>query len=262
MQKSIYTLNVVNMSVGCGSSTSAVVRCSTPRFSPLGTWARVAPDRVRAAIRRAFAQWGLPGRLRVDNGVPWGSWGDFPTELALWAIGLGVGVHWNNPRSPQENGVVERSQGTSDRWCEPWTCVTADELQEPLERWDRMYREVYPYLRRKSRMAVFPGLAHSGRPYDPAQEATLWEWSRVAAHLAGYVVRRRVDSAGLVSLYNRGHYVGQMHRGKEVYVMFDPNRTEWVFADREGRQLRTLPAEELSPQHVMDLNVTHRRSRK
>jgi hypothetical protein len=209
----------------------------------------------------ALAQRGLPVRLRVDNGVPWGSWGDFPTDLALWVIGLGVGIHWNNPRSPQENGVVERSQGTSARWCESWTCETYTELQERLERWDRMYREVYPYARRKSRMEVFPGLAHSGRPYESAGEATLWEWLRVAAHLAGYVVTRRVDSTGQVSLYNRGHYVGQIHRGKQVYVMFDPNRTEWIFADESGQQLRSLPAGCLTPQRVMDLNVTHRRRR-
>jgi len=214
---------------------------------------------VRDQLRRAFAQWGLPGCLRVDNGAPWGSTGDFPTELALWVIGLGVGMHWNHPRRPQENGVVERSQGTSDRWCEPWTCASPAELQERLERMDRMYREVYPYRKRLSRSAVYPGLAHSGRPYDPAQEAALWEWSRVADHLATYVVVRRVDSKGLVSLYNRSRYVGKFHSGKDVYVLYDPSRNEWLFADRDGRQLRSQPADELSRQRVMDLDVTHRR---
>jgi hypothetical protein len=235
------------------------VRSSTPRFSPLGAWSKVAADAVRGELRRAFARWGLPHRLRVDNGVPWGSWGDFPTDLSLWVIGLGVGVHWNNPHSPQENGVVERSQGTSSRWCEPWTCASPEELQGRLDRMDRLYREDYPYRDRLSRMAYFHGLAHSDRPYAPDREPKLWEWPRVTEHLAGYVVTRRVDAKGQVSLYNRGHYVGQIHKGKDVYVMFDPNRTEWVFADRHGRQLRSLPAEMVSPQRVMDLEVTHRR---
>jgi putative transposase len=236
-----------------------VARCFTPRFSPLGTWSLVTPDAVREEIRRAFARWGLPHRLRVDNGVPWGSWGDFPTDLSLWVIGLDVGVHWNNPRSPQENGVVERSQGTSNRWCEPWTCGSPEELQERLDRMDRLYRDSYPYRERLSRTAYFPGLAHSGRPYEPARESELWKWPRVAEHLASYAVIRRVDSKGQVSLYNRGLYVGQIHKGKSVHIMFDPNRQELVFADRDGQQLRTLPAEMLSPQRVMDLEVTHRR---
>ena len=124
---------------------------------------------------------------------------------------------------------------------------------------DRLYRESYPYRQRLSRTAFFASLEHSGRPYDPAREPELWEWSRVAAHLATYVVPRRVDSKGQVSLYNRGHYVGQLHRGKEVYVMYDPDRNEWVFAARDGHQLRSLPADALSPQRVMDLEVTHRR---
>jgi hypothetical protein len=201
----------------------------------------------------------LPGRLRVDNGTPWGSWGEFPTDLSLWVIGLGVGIHWNNPRRPQENGVVERSQGTSDRWCEPWTCDSPEELQARLERIDRLYRDVYPYQERLSRAEYFPELAHSGRPYDPAREVEVWEWARVAEHLATYVVTRKVDSTGQVSLYGRGHYVGLIHRGKEVYVMYDPNRNEWVISDRDGNQLRCLPADWLSRQSVMDLEVTHRR---
>jgi hypothetical protein len=41
--------------------------------------------------------------------------------------------------------------------------------------------------------------------------------------------------------------------------MYDPNLNEWVFADREGRQLRRQPAEQLSPERVMNLEVTHRR---
>jgi hypothetical protein len=210
-------------------------------------------------LRRAFVRWGLPRYLRVDNGTPWGSRGDFPTDLSLWVLGLGVEMHWNNPRSPEENGVVERSQGTSNRWCEPWTCATPEELQERLERMDRLYRESYPYQDRLSRMAFFPGLSHSGRPYDPTLESEFWQWSRVAEHLANCVVTRQVDSAGHVSLYNRCRYVGRIHRGKRVYVMYDPNRNEWVFANRDGHQLRSMPAEELSLQNVMDLKVSHRR---
>lgn len=217
------------------------------------------PAAVREQLRLAFARWGLPRRLRVDNGAPWGSTGDFPTELALWVIGLGVEMHWNAPRSPQEDGVVERSQGTSGRWCEPRTCATAAELQGRLDRMDRLHREDYPYREGLSRMAYFPGLAHSGRPYAPGAEGRVWEWSRVAEHLSTYVLVRRVDRSGLVSLYNRGRYVGKIHQGKDVYVMYDPAAGEWFFTDREGRQLRRQPADELSQERVMDLEVTHRR---
>jgi hypothetical protein len=112
---------------------------------------------------------------------------------------------------------------------------------------DRLDREVSPYRDRQSRAAVFPALAHSGRPYTPTAEPTLWEWSRVAAHRSAWAVVRRVDQRGQVSLSNRGHYVGQIHQGKDVYVMFDPDLNEWVFADRDGRQLRRRPADQINP---------------
>lgn len=214
---------------------------------------------MRAQLRLAWVRWGLPVRFRVDNGWPWGSRGDFPTELALWMIGLGIGMHWNNPHRPQENGVVERSQGTSARWCEPWTCRTPAELQSRLERMDRMYREVYPYQKRRSRIEVFPGLVHSGRPYDPASEPAQWKWCRVAEHLTTIVPERRVDPSGRVSLYSKSHYVGRLHHGKDVCVLYDPEFNEWVFADREGRQLSRRSADQLSPERVMNLSVTHRR---
>jgi hypothetical protein len=214
---------------------------------------------VREQLRLAFAAWGMPTRVRVDNGTPWGSTGEFPTELSLWLIGLGIAMHWNNPHRPQENGVVERSQGTSNRWCEPWTCATPEELETRVLRMDRLYRESYPYRDRLSRMEYYPGLKHSGRPYDRDTEEAHWQWSRVAEHLSTYLVERRVDRGGLVSLYNRGQYVGKIHKGKKVYVFYDPRDGEWVFADREGRQLRRKVAVELTPERVKELNVTHRR---
>src|SRR4051794_10698578 len=145
--------------------------------------------------------------MRVDNGTPWGSWGEFPTDLSLWVIGLGVGIHWNNPRSPQENGVVERSQGTADRWCEPWTCDSPEELQARLGRMDRLYREIYPHRDCRGRAASYPGLAQSGRADAAESEGLLWDRSRCTARLSSEVVVRRVDQRGLVSIYDGIHCV-------------------------------------------------------
>jgi transposase InsO family protein len=207
-------------------------------------------------VRRTFTRWGLPGSIRVDNGSPWGSTGEWPTALALWLIGLGVGVIWNNPRRPQENGVIERSQGTADRWSEPWTCDSPRELQTRLERMDQLYREAYPYRAGQSRAAIHPGLAHSGRPYSVESEDRLWDWSRVTAHLSDRIVVRRVDQSGLVSLYNRGHYVGKLHQGKDVYVTYDPELNEWIFTDATGCQVRSQPATQLTPERVKALTVS------
>jgi hypothetical protein len=194
----------------------------------------------------------------VDNGVPWGSRGDLPTDLALWLIGLEVGVDWNPPARPQDNGVVERSQGTAKRWGEPWTCDSPEELQRRLEEMDGIQRQEYPSVGGRSRLEAYPGLAHSGRAYTPEWEDTHWSLAAVGAHLAGYAVRRRVAGTGSISLYNRNHYVGIIHKMKAVYVMFDPELHEWVVADEEGRQVSRQAATKISREDIMGLTVTHR----
>jgi hypothetical protein len=212
-------------------------------------------------LRRAFARWGRPERVRVDNGTPWGSKGDLPTDLALWLIGLGVDLVWNQPRRPQENGVVERAQGTGKRWGEPHTCDSPRQLQARFTDLDRVQREDYPYAAGRSRQEVFPGLRHSGRAYRPDREAGLWNLDRVAEHLADYAVPRRVDRKGQVSLYNRNYYLGVIHRDTTVHVMFDAASREWVFAAAQGQQVRRVAAVEIDRERIVGLQVTHRRER-
>lgn len=212
-------------------------------------------------LRAAFARWGRPRRIRVDNGAPWGSAGDLPTELALWIIGLGVGMTWNRPRCPQANGVVERSQGTAKRWAEPATCADAAELQRRLEQQDRLQRERYPAVRGLSRMAAYPGLAHSGRAYRPDDEAAAWQLGPVLRHLADYLAVRRADGSGTVSLYNRNRYVGKRLAGRDIFISLDPQAVEWVYAGADGACYRRERAEELTAERVRGLDVSNHRRR-
>lgn len=226
-----------------------------PRFSPQYLWAHVRESEVQQQLRAAFGRWGLPRSIRVDNGKPWGSWSDLPPVLALWLIGLGIEMIWNPPRQPQYNGVVERSQGTAKRWAEPKACRTAAELQRRLDADDLMQRERYPFRHGCSRSEVFPGLAHSGRTYKRADERKRWNLEQVLEHLSGYRVARRVDQAGHVSVYNRSFYVGTANKGQRVYLMVDPNRREWLFVAADGRQLRTIPADELNAERICTLTL-------
>jgi hypothetical protein len=179
--------------------------------------------------------------------------------LALWLIGLGVEVVWNDPRRPQQNGVVERSQGTAKRWAEPQACQTAAQLQARLDEDDALQRERYPVARGRSRWELFPGLAHSGRRYREAGEARAWSLGRVGEHLAGYAVPRRVDSQGKVSVYNRNIYVGVVHKGQPVWVQFDPEQEQWLISDSAGRQLRSVAAPEISAASIRSLQLAGRK---
>jgi hypothetical protein len=201
--------------------------------------------------------------LRTGQRVSWLRIVDECSGAVLWTFvfppGRLVDVDWNPPRRPQDNGVVERSQGTAKRWAEPGACATVAELQRRMEEMDGIQRQEYPSIDGRSRLEAFPQLVHSGRAYTPGWERAHWSLAAVAAHLAKNVVPRRVDRSGMVSVYNRNHYVCIIHKGKTVHVMFDPTASEWIFADEKGQQLRTRHAPEISRKAIIGLMVTHRR---
>ena len=216
---------------------------------------------TQATLRRRFARGGLPRRIRVDNGTPWRSKGDLPTGLELWLAGLGVEVRANPPRRPQDNGVVERSQGTGKRWAEPHQAVSAEGLQASLEAMDRRQRESYPYHGQASRLAAHPGLEHSGRPYDASGEEGVWSLERARDLLAGYVVPRRVDRGGMASIYGRNYHAGKAYAERVVHVRYDPQQHLWLFQDGEGHQLNRQVAVEIDTANIRGLMEDTRRDR-
>lgn len=237
---------------------SAAGGCWRQSFFPLQYWASVAPSEVQSALRQAFLRWGLPAGLRVDNGQPWGSSAELPTALALWVIGLGVGMHWNRPYHPQANAKVERSHGVAAQWAEPGRCADVGQLQAHLTWAETMQREHYPAIEGHSRRQAFPELAHSGRPYTPEQEDSLWDATRVYRLLAQGQWLRRVDPNGNVSIYNRSLWVGKRYHGQTVYVRFDPEQVAWCVSDQTGQLLRSRPAPYLSRQNILALEISHR----
>jgi hypothetical protein len=230
-------------------------------FSPQGNWKEVPATQTQRVLREEFGRWGMPQRLRVDNGSPWGSSSDLPPDLALWLLGLGVDLHWNHPGQPQENGVIERSQGTAKRWAEPSACDSVEQLQANVDGVDRIQRESYPVAGGRSRLEAYPELVHSGRPYTPEWEPANWDLQRVLDHLSGYAVVRRVGPTGHLSLYNRRYYVGVIHRDRDVQVMFDPDQNVWLVTDDQGRLLNQLAPKEISEQRIRNLDVNRKETR-
>lgn len=217
-------------------------------------------------LRTWCARWGLPDELRVDNGPPWGSWSELPPELALWVLGLGIGMRWNRPRHSQANAVSERAHGVCQRWVEPATCQSPAEMQARLDWATRLQRERYPAIAGQSRLAAFPALATGGRPDDPGQEGTRWDERRVWAWLEARVWTRRVDKVGRISLANRALGVGRAWAGTEVTVRLvvtdHPDSADhapaWIIHDAHGTLLRQHPAPELARERILARDVSHR----
>lgn len=193
--------------------------------------------------------------MRLDNGLPWGNGNDLPTALALGRAGLGIGLLFHPPRPPQDNGVVEKSQDTGQRWCEPPTCRSVTQRQACLEDMDRMPREEDPSRQGRSRLAVFPALRDRPRPDTPAWERSHWELRRAQEDLAGFGAIRQANQQGQVSIYARRISVGARHRGKAVVVQDEPDSQQGLLWDEDGRIWREAPAPEICRERIQAVDI-------
>lgn len=213
------------------------------------------PAAVQQALRPLFERWGLPERIRVDNGVPWGPGPDLPPPLVLWWIGLGIAPIWNHAHRPTENAKVERCNGTVNRWGEPGRCADYAAWEAKLAWVATVQREAYPSVQGQSRLAAHPGLQASGRTYTAAEEASQWELGRVRSYLAPGLWPRQVSVSRQISLYGQAYRVREGTAGQPVWVQFDAATGEWVVQGEDGQELARHPAEQITAARIRQLQV-------
>lgn len=110
---------------------------------------RVCPNQqtetVQAVLTDVFTRFGLPWRMTMDNGSPWGDDGlVLLTKFTAWLVRLGIGVSHSRPYHPQTQGKDERFHRTVRDECTDWIfCRDGDHLQQVLD----VYQERYNYRR-------------------------------------------------------------------------------------------------------------------
>ena len=92
-------------------------------------------------LNRATAEFGCPGRIRVDNGSQFTS-----KELDLWAYQNGVKIDFSRPGKPTDNGHIESFNGTfRDECLNTHWFTTLGDAREIIEAWRREYNESRPH---------------------------------------------------------------------------------------------------------------------
>jgi transposase InsO family protein len=88
-----------------------------------------------------FETYGLPNRIRTDNGVPFASNALARlSQLSVWFIKLGIYPELIEPGKPQQNGVHERMHRTLKQEA---TIPPASSLRAQQRKFDR-FREEFP----------------------------------------------------------------------------------------------------------------------
>lgn len=171
------------------------------------------PDERRASVQptleRVFRFYGLPARLTMDNGSPWGSANAHQryTGLTVWLMRLGIRVSYSRPGHPQTQGKDERFHRT----LKEDVIVKADfnDLIECQRRFDA-WREIYNGERPHEGI----GLAVPASRYQPS-ERRFPEQLPPIEYLPGDEVRK-VQGRGEVHYKGRILKVGKAFRGLPV----------------------------------------------
>ena len=168
-------------------------------------------DTVRGALTTAFERYGLPERMTMDNGAPWGTAGaghDI-TPLTLWLMRLGIRVGHSRPRHPQTQGKNERFNRTLlEEVIAPRQFASLGAAQAAFDQWRTIYNCERPH--------EALGLAVPASRYRPSPRrlpATL----PAVAYPAGVTVRR-VQAKGLISFSGRAFRLPKALKGFAVAI--------------------------------------------
>lgn len=101
---------------------------------------------VRPLLEAAFREYGLPARMRSDNGAPFASTGvGGLSRLSIWWLRLGIGLERIEPGHPEQNGRHERMHRTLKQETARPPARTLRAQQRAFDRFRREYNEERPH---------------------------------------------------------------------------------------------------------------------
>jgi transposase InsO family protein len=106
-------------------------------------------EQVQRALVAAFHRYGMPVRINVDNGSPWGSPKQHEhgiTAFTIWLIRLGIRVSHSRPAHPQTNGKDERfHRSLKAEVLHNKHFATLAEVQGAFDAWRQVYNHERPH---------------------------------------------------------------------------------------------------------------------
>jgi len=164
-------------------------------------------DDTRKTFERLFQEFGLPRRIRTDNGVPFAtSTAGGLSSLAIWWITLGILPERIKPGKPQQNGRHERMHRTLKQAAAtpPRQCLSSQ--QQSFDRFRRGYNEERPH---ESLQQVPPASCYqpSTRLYPDTLKELVYP---------DYFLVRRTQNNGVIYCRNHMVYIAQVLAGHNV----------------------------------------------
>lgn len=163
---------------------------------------------VTQRLTQVFQRYGLPDRLVMDHGAPWGApWSQPYTPLTVWLLRLGVGVSHGRPYHPQTQGKDERFHRTlKAELLHGRVFADLAQAQTAFDRWRASYNAERPH----EALGLLPP-ASRYRISDRAFPVHLPTLEYGPDDLV-----RRVQDQGLIHLHGRTYRISEAFRGHPV----------------------------------------------
>ena len=186
----------------------------------LGACADERRQSVQPWLTLAFRTCGLPRRMLMDNGPPWGKDGTHRhTRLTAWLMRLGIAPVHGRPYHPQTQGKCERFNGTLKRELlarRPFANLA--EVQLGFDGWRQMYNHERPHQAIGDRPPASRYRVERPRPFPETLPALEYP--------AGLALRR-VQEDGRIIYANRGVFLSQAFAREMVALR--PGERDGVF---------------------------------
>jgi transposase InsO family protein len=158
-------------------------------------------ETVKAVLSDCFRQYGLPQRILVDNGSPWGDdEHSHHTILTAWLMRLGIEISHGRAYHPQTQGKVERLHRTLNE--DLLLCSTFDTLdacQKGFDQWRETYNNVRPH---EALSLTPPAMSYRSSEFSFSEQLPpiIYEQDDIL---------RSVDLSGKISFRGRAFRIGR-----------------------------------------------------
>lgn len=104
-------------------------------------------ETVKSALIDVFRETGMPDRMTMDNGTPWGySGSQLHTTFSAWLIRIGIKVSHSRPKHPQTQGKLERFHRTLKlELLDRFLFQDLEQAQQGFDWWQKIYNEERPH---------------------------------------------------------------------------------------------------------------------
>lgn len=173
---------------------------------------------VRERLTRIFRRYGLPDRMLMDNGSPWGYTSEYPhTALTAWLLRLDIRVSHGRAYHPQTQGKEERFHRTlkAEVLTRPFTDVA--DCQRAFDPW----RDVYNFERPHEAL----GMAVPASRYQVSWRAFPEQLPPIEYGPGDEV--RKVQDHGEIMFRGKEFRVGRAFQGYPVALRPTTQETVW-----------------------------------